>query len=128
MNRAWKLCIVVIMVLLLLSACSQTDTVIDDPEVSEFSYHNVKTLYLENDPGIKTIGFFNTTKSSVHNAQDAIDLAKNECSIQYDSIAVAYDRTNGVWQVEFYTEGSDGGCLSVYLDDNGITLMTVAGE
>ena len=128
MKRARNLCVVVIMVMLLLSACSQKDTVVNDPEVSAFNYDSVRTLYSENDPGIKKTGFNNNSESSIHNAQDAVDLAKNECCIQYDSIAVAYDRTNGVWQVVFSTEGFVGGCLSVYLNDNGITLMTVAGE
>ena len=45
-----------------------------------------------------------------------------------DEYNVAYDRTARIWMVEFCTEGMDGGCQTVYMDEKGITLLIVYGE
>lgn len=96
--------------------------------VSSFSYEEALQVYRENDPGIKYDGFHNTAESEVKTCQQAIERAKNECTIEYDTTNVFFDSTTGVWRVDFYTEGTLGGCQSVYLNNEGLTCLIVYGE
>lgn len=96
--------------------------------VSAFSYEEALQVYRGNDPGVKYDGFQNTSESEVKTCQQAIDRAKNECTIEYDTTDVFYDSTTEVWRVDFYTEGTLGGCQSVYLDNKGLTCLIVYGE
>lgn len=128
MKRLMSFSAVLIMIMIILFGCNQKEPVINVQDVSSFSYDEVVASYLPDEAGVRTEGFHNQTKTSVANAQDAVELAEKECRITYDSVAVSRDETKKMWQVTFYTEGVVGGDLSVYLDDNGITQMTVAGE
>lgn len=100
----------------------------DIANVPAFSYQEDLQIYRENDPGIKCDGFQNTSESEVSIRQQAIDRAKNECTITYDTIDVFYDSTTDMWKVVFSTEGTLGGCQSVYLNNEGLTCLIVYGE
>ena len=54
--------------------------------------------------------------------------ARNECTIEYDTVTVNYDETSKVWEVTYSTTNTPGNCQSVYMDENGVTLLIVYGE
>ena len=93
-----------------------------------FAFEDVKSLYAEGEPGVWYDGFVNTEKSECKTPEDAIELAKKETRITYDIIHVSYDENEKIYCVTFATKGLVGGCDSVYLSEDGITLLTVAGE
>ena len=128
MKRAISIFVLIISAMTLLFGCNKDVTVTDDVEVYSFSFDDVKARFPEDDPGVRTDGFNNTEKISVSGAKDAIELAKCEYNGSYDTTEVAYDEASGVWQVSFYMNNVVGGGCSVYLDDNGFTLMTVGEE
>ena len=96
--------------------------------VEKFSYSDVLAVYSEETVGVRQDGFVNTEKSDVVNAGKAIELAKKECNIDYNSVSVAYDEQEKVYCVEFGTIDTLGGCQSVYLSTEGITLLIISGE
>ncbi|MBQ2273955.1 MAG: hypothetical protein II334_00610, partial [Clostridia bacterium] len=85
-------------------------------------------IYKDNNPGVKHDGFKNTNESKLSNAEDALERAKKECTIEWDTSHVSFDKELSIWMVSFYTEGILGGDQCVYLDSNGITLLIVYGE
>ena len=102
-------------------------------EAPEFSYEEESIKYTDNTAGIKHDGFNNTSKSTVKTVENAIERAKNECTVEWDTADVYYDCELNVWKVHFYTKGTDeiiqlGGDQCIYLDDNGKTLLIVYGE
>ena len=117
--------ILVLSFLLLFTGCNQTKSNI---EVSSFSYSEHAEIYKDNNPGVKHDGFKNTNESKLSNAEDALERAKKECTIEWDTSHVSFDKELSVWMVSFYTEGMLGGDQCVYLDSNGITLLIVYGE
>ena len=100
----------------------------DEISVGVFSYLHDADYYKVGEWGVKSTGFVNTTPTSVANADEAIELAKRECTVDYDSVMVSYDPIECVWKVTFYTEGSVGGDESVYLNSVGVTVLIVYGE
>lgn len=102
--------------------------VIPEKTVPAFSFADESKMYKENDPGVKTDGFKNTSKVDVKDQTAAVERAKNECTIGYDSTRVSFDSAEKVWKIVFSTQGVLGGCQSVYLDENGVTLLIVYGE
>jgi len=100
----------------------------ESPVVKEFSYAEVLATYKEGDPGVKTEGFANTTAFATPSAQDAQWRAESECTIEYNACSVEFDEETNMWGVTFYTEGTLGGCQTVYLDDQGVTHLIVYGE
>ena len=77
---------------------------------------------------VHTEGFKNTKEATVTTVKEAIELAKKECTVEYDSVGVCYDAKAKVTRVLFYFEGALGGDQSVYFDENGKTLLIVYGE
>lgn len=112
------------------------DSEVEVVERSEFSYAWAKEQYCyeEGLPGVCTEGFVNVTKQKVETKEQAIALAKNEVTIEYNHILFAFDEQSRVWFVDFSMESVDpdyvtvGGDQAVYLDENGITLLIVYGE
>lgn len=99
-----------------------------DPLLRTFSYETHTKTYAPGDPGVKTEGFKNKGSSPINDAKDTISPALEECTIDFDSIAVYRDKEADIWMVLFYTEGVLGGCESVYLNAEGETLLIVYGE
>lgn len=97
------------------------------PEVQPFSYEAVRTQFVEGTPGVKTGGFRNVTQCLITNEADAAQRAKNECTVEYDSVRVRYDSAADVWEVCFLANHPGGG-QNVYLNGDGVTQLIVYGE
>ena len=104
------------------------DFISNTPKTSEFSYDAVLTTYKENDPGVKSSGFYNTSGVTLETISDVLDQAKNECTVNYDTVDISYDGTTSIWQIVFYTEGTVGGDQTVYMDNYGVTCLVIYGE
>ncbi|MBQ8260388.1 MAG: hypothetical protein IJY97_12590 [Clostridia bacterium] len=102
--------------------------IVTESSIGGFAFDNIQKTYKPGDPGVKTSGFKNTSKQTVTNSAEAAERAKNECTIEYDTVTVLRDGWDYVWSVTFSTQGTLGGCQTVYLNDEGITLLIVYGE
>lgn len=97
-------------------------------EIPPFSYEEILQVCGKSDPGVKTDGFQNTSEAVITTPQQVIEQARNECTIEYDTTALAYDSVADIWRVTFYTEGSVGNSQEVYLDGAGMTTLIIYGE
>ena len=97
-------------------------------EILPFSYEEVLQTWGKSDPGVKTDGFQNTSEAVIATPQQVIERAQNECTIEYNTTALAYDSAADIWRVTFYTEGSVGNSQDVYLNGNGLTALIIYGE
>ena len=106
-----------------------TELEIVEPNISipDFSYAKDSAMYVGGEPGVKTSGFVNTTKVDV-DFSNVAEVAKNECTIKWDSCTAYLDTAECIWKVVFYNEGTDGGDQTVYLDYDGKTVLIVYGE
>ena len=95
--------------------------------IPDFSYEEVQKHFPEGAPGVKTDGFRNVTTTPVLNATDAAERAKAECTVEYDTVRVRYDRTTDIWEVCFLAHHPGGG-QDVYLNGDGMTQLIVYGE
>ena len=95
--------------------------------IGDFSYAEDSAIYVEGEYGVKTSGFVNTSKTEI-NFENVVELAKNECTIEYDSITTYLDTVECIWKVNFFTQGMLGGDQTVYLDYDGKTVLIVYGE
>ena len=95
--------------------------------IPNFSYTQDREIYVEGEPGVKTSGFVNTAETEI-TFENVAERAKNECTIEYDSVTTYLDTDECVWKVHFYTNRILGGDQSVYLDDYGKTVLIVYGE
>lgn len=97
-------------------------------ELLPFSYEEILQVCGKSAPGVKTDGFQNTSEAVITTPQQVIEQARNECTIEYDTTALAYDSVADIWRVTFYTEGSVGNSQEVYLDGTGMTTLIIYGE
>lgn len=72
-------------------------------------------------------GFVNTKESACRDKGTAKALAEKELAddFTYDTVKIAYDRTEGIWKVEFSQNAQGTGKLSVCIEDTGITKLIV---
>ena len=104
--------------------------------IKEFSYAENCERYTD-DWGVKTSGFVNTTEVDI-NVDNVVEVAKNECTIKWNTFSIYFDASANVWMVLFFTEYLNedgevefvvvGGGQSVYMDNKGRTLLIVYGE
>ncbi len=94
-------------------------------EVHDFSAELKE--YADARAGVVTQDFANSAYLT-EGSFDVIELAKRECTAQYDGCDVDYDEGSGIYRVTFYKDGNAGGCETVYIDKNGITKLIVYGE
>ncbi len=102
--------------------------IVPESSLGSFSFDRISKTYKAGDPGVKTEGFKNTSEQAVTNSTEAIERAKNECTVEYDTVTVLRDGWDKMWSVTFSTRNTLGGCQTVYLDSKGITLLIVYGE
>ena len=102
----------------------QTKAIFDKIAIPNFSYAEDAAIYLECEPGVKTSGFVNTTETEI-TFENVAERAKNECTVEYNSVTTYFDTDECVWKVHFCTDGMVGGDQSVYLDCDGKTLLIV---
>ena len=105
----------------------QTKAIFDKIAIPNFSYAEDTAIYLECEPGVKTSGFVNTTETEI-TFENVAECAKNECTVEYNSVTTYFDTDECVWKVHFGTDGMVGGDQSVYLDCDGKTVLIVYGE
>lgn len=98
------------------------------PDVEAFSYREVLSAYASGEPGVWHTGFANTSEAPTDTAEDAIERAKQECTVPYDTVRIGYDENAAMWKVAFYLDGTLGGDQCVYMDSSGITHLIVFGE
>lgn len=109
-----------LLVVFLVCGCTQL-------EVESFSYTEDYNYY-KDDPGLQQSNYVNTEKTEVKNAYQAVELAKKECTVEYDSIAVAFDEDCKIYRISFYKRDWLGGNQDVYIDLEGITQLIIYGE
>ena len=120
----------ILCVLFIFSSCKNSESVIkdfdiEDSSVESFSYNPV---FSEDSAGVRLSGFENNGELELRSEKDAVEAAKKEISVSYDSVACAYDKEAGIWRVEFWTKDVVGDCETVYIDILGKTRAIVAGE
>ncbi len=135
-----KLLAVLLVGILMLSLCACGDdlgkqTIVDDEHgVVEFNtvgFFDYSDFKKEHKDTAKTEGFKNTTEQEFHNKNDAKKLAKNELpeGYSYNTLKLFYDRTEGVWLVEFSTVNEDDNSVSkkysVCVEETGFTILAV---
>ncbi len=118
-------CLVAVL-LLALCGCSQNNKT-QQINVESFSYAE-DCAYYKDGPGVKKSGFVNNEESELDSAEQAVDLAKKECTVDYDTIDVAHDLETGIYRISFYKEGWLGGNQDVYINQKGITQLIIYGE
>lgn len=99
----------------------------NEPSVGSFSYANDRAYY-DGDSGVKQSDFVNTEKSEVKNAEKAVELAKKECTVEYNTFTVDFDADAKIYRVCFFMKDLPGGDQSVYINQEGITELIVYGE
>ena len=97
-------------------------------KIPPFSFAEESKEYTEGMPGVKTEGFVNTDEKKITGKPDAEERAKNECTVEWDTVETQLDSAANIWKVMFYRWNSVGGDQIVYLDGNGKTLLIVYGE
>ncbi len=123
----------VLFVILALPGCSEYETDFKSSssasQFPSFSYQEETEIWKENEPGVYYDGFKNVTEAELMDADDIIERAKSECTIEYDTATISgYDYAEDIWMVVFSTSGTVGGCQTVYLDGHGVTHLIVYGE
>ena len=104
--------------------------------LASFSYEEDAATYREGDPGVNPNEFVNVDVCPIENQDAAVERAKNECTIEYNTTSEYYDSRAGMWRVDFlsvpYSEDGTwavaGGCQSVDMNWDGITQLIVYGE
>ena len=80
--------------------------------------------------------FINVDVYPIENQDAAMERAKNECTIEYNTTSEYYDDNAHMWRIDFLTVihsedgtlATTGNCQSVYMNSNGITQLIVYGE
>lgn len=96
--------------------------------IESFSFAEESAKYKKGADGVNTSGFKNINISDANTQAKAIELAKNEVTVSYNTISVAYDRKQYIWRVTFYKANTAGGGQTVYLGVEGKTKLVVSGE
>jgi len=92
-------------------------------EVGSFSFSEDSIYWSTGLVESKTNGFKNTSKGKMIDEYDALELAKNEITISYDSVAVYFDDVELMWKVAFFTKGQDEKNYNVYMNEYGQTQI-----
>jgi hypothetical protein len=85
-------------------------------------------------PDAQTSGFVNTTPKTITSMEDALRLAKQECTLEpqeslaeecYNMTAIYYDASTKMWKVVFRYSANSDIYQAVYMDHVGVTKMVV---
>ncbi|MBO4950056.1 MAG: hypothetical protein J6E38_03455 [Clostridia bacterium] len=104
-----------------------------------FDYESLNINY--DAPGVISDGFKNTERTEISDLSDVVTLAKNECTVEYDTVSYAVDIGNTetftidelcskaeMYEINFSKSTQAGGDQTVYIDKNGVTQLIVYGE
>lgn len=101
--------------------------------VAAFSYAEDQAQYSADLYIIQTEGFVNTAPAAAAGAEQAAQRAMAECTLPaaagldlgFNKTTVCYDSEAGMWKVEFTASWDDEIYQAVYMDNQGLTRMTV---
>lgn len=99
-----------------------------DMDVEKFSYEKERSEIAEATGSNKIKEFHNTENANINNKEQAVEIAKNEVNVEYDSVSVAFDEESEMWKVIFFKKSQLGGGQTAYLNKDGITQLCVWGE
>lgn len=124
-----KITCFLMVILILLCGCSQKQQInqTNHLTIGNFSYEEDFNSY-KDDPGMKQFGFVNTEKADINNPTQVIELANKECTVDYDTVSIAFDATSTMYRVSFYKMDWVGGNQDVYINQDGITQLIIYGE
>jgi len=111
-------------------------------EETTLKYFDYESLNINYDaPGVISGGFKNTELTEISDLCDVVTLAKNECTVEYDTVSYAVDIGNTeaftidelcskaeMYEINFSKSTQAGGDQTVYIDKNGVTQLIVYGE
>lgn len=90
-----------------------------------FSWTEEQERYPAGSAGVKTEGFVGASAQTV-NMGNVVSIAQKECTLEWQNTAVVfYDEAAKVWKVELGFSQDDTVCQTVYLSNEGITLLVV---
>jgi hypothetical protein len=112
--------------LFLLCGCSQNSRT-NPTDIESFSYKSDYDHY-KDEPGVKESGFVNVEQTIVDSSEKAVNLAKKECTVEYDTVRVAFDSELKIYRVSFSKKNRAGENQDVYINQNGITQLIICGE
>ena len=95
---------------------------------NKFSYAEEYRKYVKYSDGVKHGGFVNTSDAKIVTDTDALERAKKECTVKWDSSKVYFDDELKIWKVVFYKKEKLGGDQSIYMNEDGKTILIVNGE
>lgn len=91
-----------------------------------FSWAEDQAKYPAGTEGVKTEGFVNTASRSIGDTDTAIAAAQKECTMEFqNTAAVFYDEGAKMWKVELGSSADDTVGQTVYLTEDGITMLVV---
>lgn len=103
--------------------------------LATFSYEEELARYQQEDILTDPNQFVNQTESKIKDQLDAEDLAKKECTIEYNTISDYYDKNSDMWGIEFWTqEKQENGIIiekkgtqkqKIFLNGQGITKSII---
>lgn len=92
-------------------------------EIQDFSFKNdVADLKYETEAETAIAG------TGAVSTEEAIEIAKDKCTIDYNMTDVFYDSDDALWKIVFYTQNTAGNCQTVYLNYDGSVRLIVYGE
>lgn len=108
----------------------------DLSSIATFSYAEDVAKYSNSDGNVRTKNFVNTTAKTISGPLDAIDIAIKDCTLPAagglepgtNKSDVFYDAEAKMWKVEFTASWDSSICQAVYINNQGITQMTVTME
>ena len=85
-------------------------------------------LWPEYEPQILSILESAVLAEGILSKEEAIAIATEECTIEYNTVDARFHSGDGVWVVNFYTQNTVGGDQTVTVDSGGSILNIVYGE
>lgn len=90
-----------------------------------FSWTEEQAKYPTGSEGVKTEGFVNTAAQTV-DMGNVVSIAQKECTLEWQNTAVVFcDEASKIWKVELGFSQDDTVCQTVYLSNEGLTLLVV---
>lgn len=93
------------------------------------SKYKEEEKFVEKDAGVRRSGFKVTpenTDGGIKTKSDAVKIARQEATVDYNKITIYYDRTRGIWKLELSDENTVK--ETVYVDEDGYTLAAYTAK
>ena len=93
-----------------------------------------KSTVLENDVQVQAVcddefvAEIAAAESGEITQEKAIEIAKEKCTVNYDTTSVDFDADSQVWKVVFCSQNTPGGCQTIYINADGAVCSIEYGE